>query len=391
MDPAQHALPFDRPHPLALPREYAELRAREPVARVTAEDGGPAWLVTSYDAASAVLGDPRFGVTPLGAAPEEGATLLTDGAPHARLRHMIGKTFTKRRIEALRPRVEGLAEDLVEDLARQDGRGDIVGDLAAPLAISVICELLGVSLEDRQEFRNLADAASAVDFLAADTDPEAARQAWTAFGAYIGGIVHAKRSDLGDDLISDLITVHDEDDGQLSDYELTTLVLTIMASGYLTATNAIAVGTLLLLQEDLLDTLSADRTEADRVVSEIVRLQIALIGEVFPRFALEDVELAGARINAGDRVLVRLGAANRDPEQFKDPDALRPERPAGHLAFGRGAHHCLGAALAQLEISAALHALARRLPGLALEGDIEDVEWSRSHADAGPVAVSVVW
>lgn len=388
---ASRTLPFDRPHPLALPREYSELRASEPVAAVTAEDGGPAWLVTSHEAASAVLGDARFGVTPLGAAQGEGATLLTDGEPHARLRKLIGKTFTARRIETLRPRVEKLAGNLAGSLARKDGRGDLVDDYAAPLSIGVISELLGVAIEDRETFRALADSASAADFTAADSDLEAAQHAWAAFGEFVGSLVVAKRSNLGDDLLSDLINAHDTDAERLNDYELTTLALTIMASGYLTATNAIAVGTLLLLNEGLLDSVAAGSGEANETVEEIIRLQIALIGEVFPRWAHADIEVAGVTIRKGDRVLVRLGAANRDPARFAEPDAFRPGRATGHLAFGRGAHHCLGAALARLEIGVALRALARNLPGLALDGNIHDIQWSRSHADAGPIAVPVTW
>lgn len=391
MTDTSHTLPFDRPHPLGLPREYSELRAGEPVAAVTAEDGGPAWLVTSHDAASAVLGDSRFGVTPPGAESGEGATLLTDGEPHARLRTMIGRTFTARRIETLRPRVEAMAADLADSLAQQAGSGDLVDDYAAPLSIGVISELLGVAIEDRKTFRALADAASAADFAAADSDLEAAQRAWAEFGEFVGGLVVAKRSHPGDDLLSDLINAHDTDAERLNDYELTTLALTIMASGYLTATNAISVGTLILLDEGLFASVASEPDEANETVEEIVRLQIAVIGEVFPRWAHAEVEIAGITIAEGDRVLVRLGAANRDPARFAEPDAFRPGRAGGHLAFGRGAHHCLGAALARLEIAVALRALARRLPTLALAGSIHDIEWSRTHADAGPVAVPVTW
>ncbi len=391
MPTATRTLPFDRPDPLTLPPAYAELRAREPVAAVTAEDGRAAWLVTSYDTASAVLGDARFGVTLLGETPWAGATLLTDGEPHARLRRLIGKTFTARRINALRPRVEQLAGDLADALVRKGAPGDLVPDYAAPMSITVISELLGVAIEERERFQELADSASKADFAAADSDQEASHRAWAAFGEYVGGLVAAKRANLGDDLLSALITAHDTDDDQLNDYELTTLALTIMASGYLTATNAISVGTLLLLAEGGLAAFPTEPAAADEAVEEIVRLQIASIGEVFPRWAHEDVELSGVTIRAGDRVLVRLGAANRDPARFDEPDLFRPGREAGHLAFGRGAHHCLGAALARLEVGAALRELAGRLPGLALHGSIDDIPWARSHADAGPTALPVSW
>lgn len=391
MPATTRTLPFDRPDPLAPPPAYADLREQEPVAAVTAEDGQPAWLVTSYDAASSVLADSRFGVSQPGEPAWEGATLLADGEPHARLRRLVGKAFTARRVNALRPQVEQRAADLADSLARRQPPADLVADYAAPLSIAVISDLLGVAIEEREQFRTLADAASRADFLATDGNAEANQRAWEAFGEYVGGLVFAKRANLGDDLLSDLITAHDTDDDQLSDYELTTLALTILASGYLTATNAISVGTLLLAREGRLATFPTVQSDVDAAVEEIVRLQIALIGEVFPRYAHEDVELAGVSIRTGDRVLVRLGAANRDPARFSEPDDFRPGRTTGHLAFGRGPHHCLGAALARLEVGAALSALARRLPGLTLHGSIDDIEWVRSHADVGPVAVPVTW
>jgi cytochrome P450 len=392
---ASRKLPFDLPSPLRPPLEYAELREREPVAAVTNTDGRPAWLVTSYDAVTAVLSDPRFGVTRPGEVALDGGTLLQDGEPHIRLRRLVGRAFTPRRVDALRPRVEALAEECVRALVAAGPPADLVNDLAAPLSIAVISELLGVSLDERERFRALADAASAADFLAFEEFDEqqkvAAQQTWAEFGGYVAALVAAKRESLGDDLLSDLIAVRDSHDGRLNDYELTTLALTILASGYLTATNAIAVGALLLVEEGRLAAL-ADPGEVSSAVDEIIRLQISLIGEVFPRWAHEDVSLAGAEIKTGDLVLVRLGAANRDPARFTSPDQFMPGRDAAaHLAFGRGPHHCLGAALARLEIGAALHALARHLPALRLDGKIDDIRWSRSHADSGPVAVPVTW
>lgn len=394
MTTTDRQLPFDRPDPLRPPPAYAELREREPVAKVTNTDGRPAWLVTSHAAATAVLSDPRFGVTRPGEVAAEGGTLLQDGEPHARLRRLVGKAFTPRRVEALRPRIGELAGETVRALADAGPPADLVAGLAAPLSIAVISELLGVALDERERFRALADAASSADFLAfeefEERQAQEAQQAWGAFAAYVADLVAAKRKDLGDDLLSDLIAVRDSDDGRLDDYELTTLTLTILASGYLTATNAISTGALLLLEEGRLATL-ADPAAVEPAVDEVVRLQISVIGEVFPRWAHADVSLEGSDIRTGDLVLVRLGAANRDPARFAEPDAYRPGRDAAHLAFGRGPHHCLGAALARVEIGAALHALARQLPGLRLHGTVGDIAWSRSHADSGPVSVPVTW
>ncbi|MFI6031686.1 cytochrome P450 [Amycolatopsis magusensis] len=379
-------LPFDRPHPLRPPPAYAEMRATEPVAAVTTSDGRPAWLVTSYDAVTAVLGDPRFGVVPPGSPPGQGATLLQDGHPHRRLRRLVGGAFTPARIGALRPRITRLAEAQADALLAGGSPGDLVSGFAAPLSIAVIAELLGVALEDRERFRQLADAAGAADFTTMDT---AAEQAWGAFAEFVGGLIAAKSAHLGEDLLSALI----EETG-LSDYERTTLVLTILASGYLTAANAISVGATLLLTEGRLAALAGSTEETLRAtVEEVVRLQIGLIGEVFPRWALADLDLEGVRLHTGDLVLARLGAANRDPAHFAEPDEFRP-RPSTeerHVAFGRGPHHCLGAALARLELGIALRALATKLPTLRLSVSVHDIDWVTAHADSGPVAVGVSW
>ncbi|WP_232664914.1 cytochrome P450 [Pseudonocardia sp. TRM90224] len=388
-------LPLDLPEPLQPPPAYAELRAEAPVAAVTTADGRPAWLVTSYDAVAAVLGDPRFGVAAPGTGGEGGATLLQDGEPHSRLRRLVGKAFTPRRVEALRPRVEELAAELAAGVEDTGPPADLVADFAAPLSIGVIAELLGVVPTDRERFRALADAASRADFVAGAAEA-GVQQAWAEFGAYVAGLVAAKRGSLGDDLLSALITVRDTDDGRLDDAELTTLALTVLASGYLTATNAIAVGATLLVTEGRFAKVGiAPPDELAATVEEVARMQIGLIGEVFPRWAHADVELAGVRIRAGDLVLARLGAAARDPEHFADPDRFDPGRfqreVDRQLAFGRGPHHCLGAALARLELGVALAALSRQLPDLRLVGSVHDIEWVRAHADTGPVAVHVTW
>ncbi|WP_280458585.1 cytochrome P450 [Nocardia carnea] len=391
------SLPFDRPEPLNPPPAYVELRAREPVSAVTTSAGKPAWLVTSYDGAATVLSDPRFRVVAPGETPSGGATLLQDGEPHQHLRRLVGKAFTTRRIEALRSCVQRLADEQVDALTAAGKPADLVSEFAAPLSIAVIADLLGVEITERSRFRELADAASRADFLA-EGGAETAEHAWTAFAGFVGELIATKRGQLGDDLLSALIEAGDSGDGRLDDYELTTLTLTILASGYLTATNAISVGVMQLTTENRLAALgSCGTSELDAIVEEIARLQIGQIGEAFPRWAHEDVDLAGTPIRAGDMVLVRLEAANRDPAHFPEPDRFDPHRmtthqQAGrHMAFGRGPHHCLGAALARLEIGIALRTLAQQLPGIRLHGDIRDIRWVHSHADTGPVAVHIMW
>ncbi|MGH8795289.1 MAG: cytochrome P450 [Stackebrandtia sp.] len=391
MSTTARTLPFDRPDPLRPPPAYARLRASEPVASVTSEDGRPAWLVTSYDAVAKVLSDSRFAMAPPGEAHPDNDTLFQDGEAHLRLRRLVSKAFTPRSVAALRPRVARLADDLVADLAASGPPADLVATLAAPLSITVIGELFGVAIDERAHFRTLADAVGAVNFFDEES-AAAAAAAWTDFGGYVAGLVAAKRENLGDDLLSALIAVRDADDGRLSDGELVAMASTIVGAGYMTATNAVSVGTMRLIAEGQLTGLAVcDPDQVEAAVEEVLRMQAGLTGEPFPRYAGEDLELAGVSIAAGDMVLARIEAAGHDPAHFADPDSFLPGRKSSPpLTFGHGLHYCLGAALARVEVAAALRALAVRLPGLKLQGTVDDVVWTRG-VDVGPTALHVTW
>jgi pentalenolactone synthase len=376
------------------PPAYARLRDTTPVAPVLAPDGRPAWLVTSYDGVAAVLSDRRFGLAPAGTAQPGNDTLFQDGEAHARLRRLVSKAFGPRSLAVLRPRIERLADEHVSAFARMGAPADLVAELAAPLAITVISELLGVAIGDRAHFRALADAASAADFVfGREEDLAAAVQAWEALNGHAAELIAAKRDTPGEDLLSALVTVRDTDDGRLGDDELVAMVTTIVSAGYLSAGNAISVGTIRLLTEGRSAVLAESTPErADAIVGEVLRMQAGLTGEPFPRYAHEDLELAGVPISAGDLVLVRLEAAHRDPRHFADPDRFLPERRSSPpLVFGHGLHYCLGAPLARAEVGATLVALARRLPGLRLAEPVDRIEWSRDGVDIGPTALRVTW
>jgi cytochrome P450 len=394
MTTTRPTLPFDRPDPMEPPPAYARLRDRTPVARVLTPDGQPAWLVTSYEAVAAVLSDRRFELAPPGADFPGNDTLFQDGESHARLRRLVSKAFSPRSLAALRPRIEQLAAGYVSAVAAGGPPADLVAEIAAPLSITVISELLGVGIGEREQFRALADAASAADFVfGAEEDMAAVAQAWDALSGYAAGLVAAKRQEPGDDLLSRLIAIREADDGRLSDAELVAMTTTIVSAGYLSARNAISVGTIRLLIEGRLATLAtADPDQADATVAEVLRMQAGLTGEPFPRYAHEDLELAGIPIRAGDLVLVRLEAAHRDPEHFPEPDRFLPGRKSSPpLVFGHGLHYCLGAPLARLEVGATLSALARRLPGLRIQDPIDHLEWTRNAVDIGPVALRATW
>lgn len=390
----QPTLPFDRPMALEPPPDHARLRSRSPVARVATPDGGGVWLVTSFAAASAVLTDSRFGVTPPGAGGADSKTLLQDGEGHARLRRLVGRAFTPRRVAAMRPAIEVAATSAVERMLDAGPPADLVDALAAPLSIAVISDLLGVPADEVDRFRSLADTVSAADPFAFDVSDDeivALVEAWQQLTDRATELVVAKRAgETGPDLLSDLIAVRDDDDGRLDDEELVSLAATIVAAGYRTATSAIAIATIRLIEDDALAPLADDPARRAAAVEEVLRIHAGQVGEPFPRHAQTDVELAGAQIAAGDIVLVRLEAAHRDPDRFADPDRFDASRETSHIAFGRGPHHCLGAALARTELDAALSALGRLAPQLRLDGRVDDIEWVRG-IDAAPASVHVTW
>ncbi|MDA2814776.1 cytochrome P450 [Nocardiopsis sp. RSe5-2] len=382
-------LPLERPGPLEPPRTYAALRESTPVAAARTADGAHAWLVTSYPAVARVLTDPAFGVTPPGGPHPDDHTLFRDGPAHARLRRLVARAFTPRRTAELRRRTEAAAARLAEGLERQGRPGDLVAGFAGPLAFGVVADLLGVAEDRRAALRGAADAVllgGAGETLAAGGGGgEEAAQAWGALVAGVEELVEAERArSVGPyGLLGDLIRVNDSDDGALSDEELVAMGVVIVSAGYLSAANAVAVAAARAALEGWPEGVlpGAGEEQERAAVEAVLRGQAGLTGEAMPRWAAEDVDLEGVRIRRGEMVLARLEAAHADPRSAGEPS----------LAFGRGPHHCLGAALARMEVAVALRELASRFPGLALEVEPEDIPWVASMADEGPAELLVRW
>lgn len=358
--------------------ELAALRARGAVHRVFVPGSGESWLVVTRDAARAALTDPR-----LRNDIRHSATWHTDGGhaigrnmlqsdppQHTRLRRLVAGHFTAGRIAALRPRVEHIADDLLAALERQ-GTADLVARYALPLPVTVICDLLGVPESDREGFHTRSNE------LVMPTSPEAAASAAGALTGYLTELTGHKRRAPDDSLLGDLVAA--ADGGALTAEELLGTAFLILVAGHETTVNLISATVhSLLTHPDQLARLRTEPELTERAVEESLRYNSPVHATAF-RFAAEPLELAGARIAAGDSVLVSLAAASRDPGHLPDPDRFDIGRRArGHLGFGHGLHHCLGAPLARVEAAVAVRLLLARHPALALAADPATLTWRTS-------------
>ena len=373
---------------------YAALRRRGPVHRVRIPEGADIWLVVGYEAGRTALADPTLSkqwknaspTFPL-VTPAAGPHMLSSDPPdHLRLRRLVVREFTPRRVEQMAPRVQEIADELLDAmLARPDGRADLAEALSFPLPISVICELLGVPMLDRAAFRRWTnDALSGVD---AETRTGAAREV----AVYLDGLLDAKRESPGDDLMSALIRTTDEDGDRLSPEELLGTAWLLLVAGHETTVNLISNGVLALLTHpDQLAALRADPALIDNAVEEMLRYDGPVETPTY-RFTTTPLTIGDTTIpGGGEPVLVALADADHDPERFPEPDRFDIRRPAqGHLAFGHGIHFCLGAPLARLEARIAIQTLLRRCPDLELDAHPAALSWRTGMLIRGPQRLPV--
>ena len=343
---------------------YEELRRKDPVHRMRLQD---AWVLTDYADVDMVLRDSRrFGNTgrDFGYIPQV-SMLDLDPPEHTKIRGLVSHGFTPRSVAALEPRIRETVADL---LGKVEGRQrfDLIADLAFPLPIIVIAEMLGVPPEDREQFNEWSNTVSLiVDPLLNEQQVRQVQQAVDEVFNYFEAVAEERRRNPQDDLVSALVTA--EVDGErLERDDLLVNLLLVLVAGNETTRNLIGNGTLALLRNpDELQRLRDDPALLNGAVDEFLRFDSPV--QLDGRVAREPVELRGKRISPGQRVLCLLGAANRDPEAFPDPDRLDVGRSAGnHLSFGRGIHYCLGSPLAKLEALVAFEALLPRLGGLRL-------------------------
>ncbi len=384
--------------------QYARLRAESPSRRTRLPDGRVAWLVARYEDVALALKDPRFAKDRRRVEGHRRAAwferlleplvkslsvnmLDLDGADHTRLRNLVHKAFTPRLVDQLRDRIQRLADGLLDSAAR-GGQFNLVSDDALPIPATVIADLLGVPATDRDRFHRwssrLVSVTSGPDFVLA-------LPAALLFMRYLRRLFAVRRAEPREDLISALLQAHEAGD-HLSSDELMSMMFLLLVAGHETTVNLIASGTLALLERP--DELARLRREPDLLASgaaveELLRftspVQIAT-----ERYAVEDVQLSGTTIPRGSMVLALLASANHDDAQFAEPERLDLRRaPNPHLAFGQGAHYCLGAPLARLEAQIAFSTLLRRLPEFRLSISPTEVRWRRGLFLRGPRALPV--
>jgi cytochrome P450 len=391
------AYPFGELDRLMLDPTYAYLREHEPVTRVQMPYGEESWLVTRHADARTVMSDPRFSRTEVldrdpprvAEHTNDGGIIAMDPPDHTRLRRLVTKAFTVRRVDALRARTELIANELVDGMMKAEQPVDLVDEFAVPLPVTVICELLGVPYEDRDGFRAWSDALLSTSSLT----PQQVMESTGQFLNYMAALVERRRAEPTEDLLGALVRTYDEGD-QLADEELIGLAVALLVAGHETTASQLPNFVYTLqTHPDLLDLLKTRPDLIPGAVEELMRWVPLFAAATFPRYATADVELSGGVVvRAGDPVLVATASANRDERVFADPERIDFTRqPNPHIGFGHGVHHCLGAPLARMELQVALATLLERLPQLRFGVPEDEIVWKKGMLMRGPRSLPVIW
>jgi cytochrome P450 len=407
MDVMARTYPFQRRRPFEMPEEYAWLRANSPVARVKLASGDVAWLVTRHEDVRSALADARFGRdinsgagsrVDTGYSVDAASPVFSFGGSisvppgHGRWRRIVNRAFTQRQADTLRESIGEHIETLLDELTGQAGPVDLMADFAYRFPIRVICDLLGIEQRARPEFTALAARLTRRDFQSSFADFGDALQG---IGRYAIGLIVRKRRELGDDLLSELIGLHDEDGSRLSNEELVSTIVLLLMAGYESA--AVQFGNAILAlchHPDQLARLVADPALVGTAVDEFLRYAQIGTGFAVAKSTTEDIEIGGAVIPAGAIVFLSLGSANRDQDVFgADAEEFDLGRASAtrHLAFGAGPHFCLGAALARAELAEGVSRLLARCPGLRLVGALDDVPLASNLFTYYPGQLRVTW
>jgi cytochrome P450 len=389
-------LPTTRPTPFDPPEDYRKLREDQPVSRLAMPDGSLGWLVTSYELVRAVMSGPQFSsrpetlTNPLRVVSDgerfvaqPGMFISMDPPDHGRYRKLLTGQFTVRRMRSLEPRIHQMVVEHLDAMQAAGDSADLVDQFALPIPSLVICELLGVPYDERDEFQQ--GSSRMLDTSLSFEETSAAAQS---VRDYVGGLVARKRVEPGDDMISGLF----ESDPTLTDGEVAEMGLLLLIAGHETTANMLGLGTFLLLQRpDQLAKLRADPSLVNNAVEELLRyLSVVQYGTM--RGVLDDVEIGGQLFRKGETVICSLAAANRDPARFDNPEILDITRThSTHVAFGHGIHQCLGQQLSRIEMQIAFRELFDRFPNLRLAVEPGEVKLRTTSVVYGAAQLPVAW
>jgi cytochrome P450 len=393
------AFPASRPEscPLDPDAVYARLRAEEPVTSVSCPLGIDTWLVSRYEDIRAMLVDPRLSARAASSQhmlPDydlskpvlPGSIVHLDGEEHSRLRRLLIGEFTVRRMDALRPYVQQIADEHIDAMLAGGNSAELVRDFALAIPSLTICELLGVPYADRAEFDRNSQL-----LMTLEADRHARSAAFQRMSGYLCELVEDRLDDdePRDDLLSRLITRAYESGDPLSMDELIMLTVTLLVAGHETTASMLGLSVVTLLENP--GQVAALQADPGTAVEELLRyltvIQFGLLRE-----ATEDVVVAGQEVKAGEWIVGAISSGNRDETVYTDPDTVDLSRPhRSHLAFGFGAHQCLGQHLARVELKVALTTLFRRIPGLRLARPLVEADFRRNDLVYGVWSLPVTW
>jgi cytochrome P450 len=363
-------------------------------------DGSEGWLLTRYEDVRAMLADRRMSATHrtttshvrnvppelLAAALRRSSLLSLDAPEHSRRRRLLTVQFTARRMRRLTPWIERVVNDHLDTLIARGGPADLVAEFALPIPSLVICELLGVPYAERANFQERSRTLVSVG-----VPPEESTRAGDEIEEYIAGLIRRKRAEPADDLLSGLARVDGPAAG-LPDADLAQLGVLLLIAGHETTANMIGLGAFMLLEQpERYAALRGDATVVERTVEELLRL-LSVVQFGLSRRATVEMTIGGRTIRPGEIVVGAIAAANHDPARFANPTDLDPDQDrVSHLAFGHGAHQCLGQQLARVELAAAFAGLATRLPGLRLAVPADQVPMRHDTLIYGVDELPVTW
>jgi cytochrome P450 len=399
VDQEVSTFPLPRTCPFEPPAEYQELREEAPISRVNLPDGNQAWVVTRHEDVRTILTDPRFSsdrnhpnfpvlIAGGRVIDDFSASLISMDAPeHGPARRAVVGEFTVRRMEALRPRIQEIVDHQIDAILAGPKPADLVEMLSLPVPSLVICELLGVPYSDHDFFQYCTSR-----MLSRTIQPEERRDAFQKLRGYLDELVTRKEADPSDeDLLGRQVLKQRETD-KVDHRALVSLAFLLLIAGHETTANMISLSTVALLENpDQLAEIKADGTKTLPAVEELLRY-FTIVDTATSRFATADVEVGGVTIKAGEGVLGLGYSANRDPEAFDRPDELDIERGARHhVAFGFGAHQCLGQNLARMELQIVFDTLFHRIPTLRINAPIDDLPFKNDASIFGLHSLPVTW